>query len=448
MAESTYRKAEAEPTKSFFISMLTRDVTLDAAIIDLVDNCVDGARKKCPDGDFSAVGADITLSPTQFEVRDNASGIDLQTAAEHAFRFGRDSGDYVENSIGRFGVGMKRAFFKLGDTFQVESQTTSTAFGLTVNVPSWEQLEEWAFPFDHAEDKLNVPPDQTYTLVKVTELHAAVRESFGSDVFRNRLFEDIAVKHQAALEAGMAISLNGVALPRSSAQLLDSRDITPLFVEADLPVAAEQHIHMRLYAGVMQDSPPQPAKAGWYVFCNGRLILRADKTYRTGWGEQGILTTPQFHNQYSLFRGYLYLDSADPDLLPWNTTKTDVDFESPAYQAARARMIDAMKTVLAYLNKLDKEKSGENESAELLEPTLAAARPAAVLELHSADRFVWAAQEPRPGQAGSIVTVSIQYRRPRETVEQLKEVLDVASAKEVGEATFDLFAQRLERDDA
>ena len=33
---------EATPTKSFFVSMLTRDIDLGDAVLDLLDNCVDG----------------------------------------------------------------------------------------------------------------------------------------------------------------------------------------------------------------------------------------------------------------------------------------------------------------------------------------------------------------------------------------------------------------------
>ncbi|MGH9433064.1 MAG: hypothetical protein ACRD3T_16150, partial [Terriglobia bacterium] len=42
----------ASPTKEFFISMLTRDIPLTRAIIDLVDNSVDGARRLRPTGDY------------------------------------------------------------------------------------------------------------------------------------------------------------------------------------------------------------------------------------------------------------------------------------------------------------------------------------------------------------------------------------------------------------
>ena len=33
---------DASPVKSFFVEMLTRDIELGDAILDLLDNCVDG----------------------------------------------------------------------------------------------------------------------------------------------------------------------------------------------------------------------------------------------------------------------------------------------------------------------------------------------------------------------------------------------------------------------
>ena len=36
---------KASPTKEFFVSMLVRDILLKQAIIELIDNSLDGARK-------------------------------------------------------------------------------------------------------------------------------------------------------------------------------------------------------------------------------------------------------------------------------------------------------------------------------------------------------------------------------------------------------------------
>ncbi len=38
-------QVDASPTKEFFIYMLTRDIDLEPAIVELVDNSIDGAKK-------------------------------------------------------------------------------------------------------------------------------------------------------------------------------------------------------------------------------------------------------------------------------------------------------------------------------------------------------------------------------------------------------------------
>lgn len=43
MTKPSTDTAQASPTKQFFVSMLTRDISLADAILDLLDNCLDGA---------------------------------------------------------------------------------------------------------------------------------------------------------------------------------------------------------------------------------------------------------------------------------------------------------------------------------------------------------------------------------------------------------------------
>ena len=120
------RVVHAEPTKEFFIEMLVRDIALNRAIIDLVDNSVDGARRKCPKGKYDGLWIEITADKGKFEIKDNCGGISLETARFYAFRFGRPKGmEATPHSVGQFGVGMKRALFKLGSRFRVVSSTAS-----------------------------------------------------------------------------------------------------------------------------------------------------------------------------------------------------------------------------------------------------------------------------------------------------------------------------------
>jgi hypothetical protein len=54
-ADPDTMRIKASPSKEFFIHMLTRDVQLSRAIIDLVDNSVDGAKRLRGDGRFDGL---------------------------------------------------------------------------------------------------------------------------------------------------------------------------------------------------------------------------------------------------------------------------------------------------------------------------------------------------------------------------------------------------------
>src|SRR5690348_1330254 len=114
----TTETATAQPTKKLFIDTLVRDVDLTSAIVDLVDNCIDGAKRIRPGEDFTGLGVAVVLSSAMFRVSDNCGGIPLQQAINYAFRFGREDGQTgVEHSVGHFGVGMKRTLFKMAQKF-------------------------------------------------------------------------------------------------------------------------------------------------------------------------------------------------------------------------------------------------------------------------------------------------------------------------------------------
>jgi hypothetical protein len=111
--------ATAVPTKQFFVSMLTRDIKLEDAILDLIDNCLDGALRLGNGGkpDYSKYLVKITLVKDHFSIEDNCGGIPREVAKNYAFKMGREPNDNRDSdteTIGMYGVGMKRAIFKMG----------------------------------------------------------------------------------------------------------------------------------------------------------------------------------------------------------------------------------------------------------------------------------------------------------------------------------------------
>ena len=71
---------DASPTKQFFIYMLTVDIGLIDAILDLADNCFDAARRIRGDSDYTGLTIRIDLSRDHFKIADNCGGITIENA--------------------------------------------------------------------------------------------------------------------------------------------------------------------------------------------------------------------------------------------------------------------------------------------------------------------------------------------------------------------------------
>lgn len=433
---------DASPTKGLFIYMLTKDIPLIDAIIDLVDNAVDGARRLRSHNDYTGLWVRLELDEDHFRIQDNCGGIPVGLARKYAFRFGRpEDMEFIPHSVGQFGVGMKRAIFKMGRKFRIESYTESSHFVVEEDVEKWKREEAWEFTFAELEEDLDNEPDQQGTLLAVSSLHHGVSESFRSDRFQRRLFEELRTKHSLNIDKGLAVTLNQIPLQVRPFTLLQSDELKPAYIERSIPVGdADREVKVRIYAGIAESKPED---AGWYVFCNGRTILEQDQTLTTGWGEGEQSRIPKYHNQYARFRGYVFLDSDDPGALPWNTTKTGVDADSPVFHAVRLQMINLMRPVIDFLNDLKEDKSVRDDDVQStqLERSVSNAKAVTLEDSHidSTERS-FSAPRPEPKPEGPAEN-RILYYKPADEVARAKEVLRASTYKEVGEKTFDYFYQ-------
>ena len=337
MSTQSYGTVDASPTKEFFVDMLTRDVRLSMAILDLIDNCIDGALRTRGNTSLEGLEVRIAFDRDQFTIKDNCGGIPLDIAKRYAFRFGRPSdAPSIDNSVGRFGVGMKRALFKLGRLFEVATTTTEESYRITIDVEDWLAREEWEFAIVGMEiPSVPISEVDTGTDITVMALSNEAVRWFSQPYNETNLKDEISSRHQHHIDNGLAISLNGIAIPPSQLEFLVAGQpiLRPAYRKYEL-----DGVHVRIVAGVGKS---EPQEAGWYVYCNGRMVgrmvLNADRTRTTGWGEPGMM--PRFHNQYARFRGATFFDSEDPKLLPWNTTKDGVDEGLPVYSDAFGKMV-------------------------------------------------------------------------------------------------------------
>jgi hypothetical protein len=350
MTTENIKHINASPTKMFFIDMLVKDIPLIDAIADLVDNSVDAAINLRKDGNLSDLKVEIKFNQKSFSITDNCGGFNVKTARTYAFRFGRpDDAPDIPKSIGRFGVGMKRALFKLGNNIQINSKTSQSYFQVNLDVNQWKSdKENWSWEFNTINE--NIQDGEFGTTITVENLYEQVADTFSDESFTNNLIKMIRISHEKVLEKGLIIVINDIELSFNPSTLYVSENIQPAYFTKNI-----KGINVEVITGVSKTGSPR--EAGWYIYCNGRLIVSANKSQLTGWGDGH----PLYHPQFAMFRGYVFFESERSSLLPWNTTKNGIDEESDIFKAIMPLMINMMKPVTSFLRKLKTEPfSGED----------------------------------------------------------------------------------------
>ncbi|AFY46232.1 histidine kinase [Nostoc sp. PCC 7524] len=434
------RVINAEPTKELFIYMLVRDIPLIRAIIDLVDNSVDGATQLQSNENYEGLWIKILANKYQFEIQDNCGGITVKQAEEYAFKFGRSSdSELTPKSIGRFGIGMKRAFFKIGKKFTVESTTSSSKFVVSEDVEEWKKKDEWTFEFSEVQEGIDSDSDAIGTRILIEKLHESVSDDLGLENFLAQLRQELTIAYSLKIKKGLSISINNEYLIATPLNFRSSDKIQVAKFEKEYNCFGNHEIdtpvRVRLYAGVSERNLNE---GGWYIFCNERMVLEADQTEITGWGTKAGF--PKYHADFAFFRGYAFFESDDAAYLPWTTTKTGIDYDSPIYKSVKQEISQLTTPVITFLRQMADEKS-RVERGEISESLLEQAY--LQTSLHSVfdiDDTITTFQIPEksaipPREKRG----NIQYSKPLEEIELVKQLLNVSSNKEVGEKTFDYY---------
>jgi hypothetical protein len=439
-AETPARVVHATPTKDFFVEMMTKDISLTDCILDLIDNAIDGARRTVGSGQevsFAGFSVTVRFNAQSFSIEDNCGGIRLSDAIDYAFHFGRrpDAPDDVRGGIGLYGVGMKRAIFKIGRYGTVDSHAEDASYSVIVDVDGWKaDPKDWDFKY---EDIASKTPHGTK--IVIDRLAIEVAQAFEDTVFVNALIKTISRDYAFLIQKGLAIVVGDVRVPSAAYNLRTSVDITPAE-----EIFVDDGVSVRLTAGLLGEIPDvipdelrfeQIERFGWYVICNDRVVLAADKSTRTVWGNDQFQV---WHPQYSGFAGFAFFYADDQRKLPWTTTKRDVDLGSSLYLRTLARMKELTRPFIDYTN----QRKGALEEAKEFE------RIAERYEVRSRAPTAIIGQQasfPRLGPRSPEPEVTISYRRPKREVDEVRsQENDLSlSAKEVGVRTF-LYYRKME----
>lgn len=434
-------RIEAMPTKTLFVDILTRDVTLRDCIFDLIDNSVDAhIRNGIPE----RRKVELTITGNKFMIADNCGGIGHDFLTKEVFRFGVEDLKKRESTLGIYGIGLKRALLKIGRNIHMETDDGSDYSRVEWDIDKWKDTKEWTIDFETSKSR--IPRGGIgYTKITITSLHKQIQKAFDAPSFINDTNRLVHITYTNFMSKEIDFFLNDTMIEPYEISVRCDGKYSPAKIResiGDVDVTIACFVDPRRKE--RKKTRIDPEKRGWNVFFNRRLLLIGDTTPATGWiGGKGNL--PKYHSLYNEFRGLVYIDSDDPSKLPVNTAKNGLNTESPVYREILNRMIRTAKPVIVYLSKkYEREKEQvDSVEAEMEAPAAATIRKEEKPRYVTVDEIKDGSKFAAPGKPGpNIKMTPIHFRRNRELVKKVKEHLGVETNKEVGERTFDYFVKQ------
>jgi hypothetical protein len=371
MAPRKYEPVTTRPVKRFFVNMLTRDIELEDAILDLLDNCVDGVlRSLNGEGErgtpYKGYSAKISFDASHFDIKDNCGGIpwDLH---DSAFRMGRpENGNEPEPAltVGVYGIGMKRAIFKMGRVASIWTQNGKDNYKVSIPTGWMADEEDWELKVSAETKKMR----RDGTRINITDLEEGASARFAAKSFEEDLLDKIESHYSVIMHKGLRVEVNGKEanpkplLLRFATGESDGPEIRPYVFRTEV-----SGVTVILAVGLREPIPDADTTleeqnetqfssdyAGWTVICNDRVVLYCNRDELTGWGTAKL---PRYHNQFIAISGVVEF-RGDPRRLPTTTTKRGLNFSSPLYQNVLDRMRDGLRLFIDYTNRW-KSRSAE-----------------------------------------------------------------------------------------
>ena len=337
------KKADTRPTKSFLVEDVTKDIKIDDAIADLIDNAIDSfsGNDAEPRSDYTGCKIELIISSKKFSIIDNGFGIASSKLEKSALRFGSKS----KNSfgIGTFGVGLNRAIFKIGKKITITTETELERCNISIDATEYQNdNDNWDIPFD-----VVAKTGKLGTTIEISHLLASV--DLGDSSFVDGLIEKAKTLYSRFIELGLTITINNQVVPLLSLDFRDESDFTKLsseFEKDGVAVKVELGQHKDHYFSYEGKNHARREEFGWYIYCNNRAILVADWSDLVGWEATD-------HSQYYGFIGIATFDG-EAAKLPWNTSKSAPDLNNPIYREAIKKIRDQSQKWRSHTDRVKK----------------------------------------------------------------------------------------------
>lgn len=316
--------------RDYVFNALISDISVSAAILDLIDNSIDAARKNIQSqssndkeltlpSSYNNYEINISVTEKNIIVSDNCHGIEEDLLTEKAFRLGAK---HQQNfSIGMYGMGLVRAFWKLGNTLKVQTDNGVNKFDLIAKRSDILANDNPIIPATKTSSSGDI-----LNIVAIESLHSNTLKDINNTAWQNSFFKHVSKVFGICISKGLKINVNGGPVPEFGPAI--RQDIKPLL--AGHSYTTDNSVKIKINVGVhhkykytgeashnARDNKKITKEFGWYVVCNDRIVLVASRSPVVGW-------TTEWHSEYNGFLGWVFLEADNAGDLPWNSMKTDL----------------------------------------------------------------------------------------------------------------------------
>lgn len=187
------------------------------------------------------------MSEREFSIKDNCGGISLSDAIDYAFHFGRRPGarSDVKGGIGLYGIGMKRAIFKIGRSAKIVSHSERDSFEVSVDVEAWRHRDDWDFEYVGVERGA-----ERGTSIRIAQLNRGIGAILGDPSFANTLLKAISRDYSFLIDQGLAIQVGSIVAPSNKYLLEDEAAIAPA-----VELYEDEGVGVKIFAGLIGSLP-------------------------------------------------------------------------------------------------------------------------------------------------------------------------------------------------
>jgi hypothetical protein len=315
---------DGTPEKRVFLSIIA-DYDLKTGLCELVDNALDlwllGGRKQ-------PLNIDVLLDTNRqlISVHDDAGGV-RERDLHFLIAPGGSRNDPDAEVIGIFGVGSKRAGIALGERVEIRTRFARQRSCQMDITPEWLQSSDWHLT--------------AYEIPDIAAGTTEVEISYLRKPFSRADVDEIRVKlgeiYDWFLQNGCTLRVNRRTVdPISFADWAYPPEFPPRHVAFQASLGTEEKLTIDITAGLIQDRNPSGENYGVYFYCNHRLIMKELRTRDVGYFVSSEAGVP--HPDASLCRTIVRLQGP-AQLMPWNSTKTGINFDHQAFKAVRPTLI-------------------------------------------------------------------------------------------------------------